>query len=848
MLDFIVEHIALTWRKWILSFLTLMLSSAIFFLVSVGYSYARESIAYSAQESTLSQSYRVYNDQVPAQQFLSEVRKLRSVEVSQVDFGIWAQVVSGEASVQVKLKPVVDESIRMERPTTGEYPSGPDDIMLTDSLAHSLDLSIGDIVTVLIPDTAESSGHNYELTGTFSYSPLNPRLDNTLTAVVGSDIEPLWLAQSGNFPLNETSMLITHDPSVSEEQLRSDLNSIPGTVVEDPEQQIASAQSQHSSFIIDMLRPLDAAFALVVLTHVITLIVASNSVAKESRAHLTLLRRVGASQLRIFTLLLTEFMIVACAATIAGIALGHAVAISVHRIVISAPGGSYLPGILEVTLRDVCTVAALSILVSLIAVLPVALIRTYRLHHVQHLLPRQTRFLITAGYIALGVGMLILTASLSQRNAYLREIFGSDFLWPSLTAMALTGVLALAFCEVFGAYLSRSRRNLKCLLSLSWIVSHQRGDRSHYVTTSMARLTMLASAMITTALVVTSSSDSGVEELANNVAPYDLSVEAPDSFSNALSEDAYDDAISAEYVDNALAIYSASFPVGVMDSAASLSSLLIYGIDADKAQQYFTGTEVTQHLDNGAIVFPHELMTYLQIDDGDTVILRGPRQQRLLLDAYGSSSSWVFTTTDALSSLTAIQGPSALWLTLSPGASANESKAFVDYRMYMDSMPSLASYHLSPGLTKETLNSVMVSDWTTPITFAFLTLGLIFALVSSVNAINSATGQRRTSYALVRSLGVSERMIRKAFLTEIFVRISVSVSTGILVGISTSYFTLKSGLFGARQTTVSFPYQTIALVFVISIVVAIVSAYTLSTFSRDRKEKQQFPADEFRIR
>lgn len=827
MFTYITEHFFANWRRFMLPMVALVLATMVFYMTWAVRSYADRAVDYSAEHSLTTADLLAYNDQLTGIEFLETLQTLDTVESAYFPMTVWGHVIVDDRSTQISLRSVPPQGMQREQFYTGSYPHGEGEIALPVRLAEYLGVETGDSLVVTFPSIGEAGvAKNVRVSGTYSYSILGDSFTGSLNAIIGMDLTPFWDTSTGRFPLTQEGVFVVGESDVSIDELKDSLLAIRGTVAETRPERAEKHRQQHIVKVANFDRPIGALLVLPVLGVIIVLLLTGRTLMRDRKESLQLLNTLGASNKRIFASVLLQLMLLSAVAISLGLALGHGLTVIVHHALMDAPGSRFLPPGIDARWSIIAATAALGYIIAFATAIPVALyaVRTSKATAISSNTSRQTArhgLALIAIFVTLTVLLVFLAAAITRQTLGLTDLLTSPRLIPAV-AFSLVVVFALLGLHHLAG---RLVRKASVALHQPVSISTERDTASRVLRSNSARvtswLTILASAIVAALLASQASGGSYYDNLARNITPYDISIQAPNSTEFPLSGEAVKTISNFDFVDRSLPVYSESLAI-VTDGEPTGRSIFVYAVERSEASTYFPdGSDLTAGLTPGTILMPRDVLAYLGMDGGQDISLVGPKAQRATLHIAETASPWVIMTRTDLEILAGIQGPSELWVELDEYSASNPGLAFIDTRSALINTGFAENYRVASAVTPDVISVITDPPWATPFVFSLVAIALALAIFGTVRTQSLSDAHRVGDTQLIRSLGINANRALASSLMTTLVRVAIDIVIGLLIGVSLYLVGAQIGIFGENASGhVALPLKDFALIAAVGVAFA----------------------------
>ncbi|QRV02576.1 hypothetical protein JTE88_02145 [Arcanobacterium phocisimile] len=786
MLAFVFEHLVSFWRIYLLPTIVTAICTMLLLLGISTLEYMQLSVPFSAKASVPEADIRVYNSALPGDSFLTALEEIDVVKTAYSPTPLWGMVMTDSASAQLNIKSVPPKAMRVEDFYIGAYPTSADEIALPVAVARQLHVAPGDEVVLSLPSVGDHGlVRRAKVKGLYAYSPLNPDFHSLFNAISGMNMRELWRTTEGLKRVGESGILLSGHRGVPLARLKEAVLRIPGTVVVNRNETYAEEFRKTQNFVTSLTILARGLLTIPILIAGITWFYSARSILRSRQKDFALLSSLGSSTAKLFSIAVLQMMGIGAAAVAVGIFFGNMLTTPILNILQGLPGSHFFLPFFQPSLQlsFISTVFMLGVLLASTA--PSAWNLVYFLHQPNYrgsttpsLLPCLTRWLAS---VALGTSIIIFAGIVTRGNHVTAT-------WSSYSAlfalMTIFGIVTLALLTHL--YMSNWLRTtvLRLDISLSRFMRQQPKTAKKTTCTGLfsARLLVLCIAGFVVVITTHSSSAALIEHIAGQVSPYDISVRTDENSESELSDELIAMVDTYPGIKNSLVVYSASVS---LSSPISKSSTVIdvRAVDRDDSIEYFADDSHADVPQSGVIRIPRDLMSVLEVENGDVITFQGVNNGAVPLTVQQSSTPWVVM---ELQDFQHIQHPlihDELWLKTTEKNKHQLSSFFTRFRSAVLGTQLRGGIRIHSGITGETLTIAERPHWTTPI-LAFLTASsLLTALVVVLMSTPRANRFAKQNSRLRASLGISPMSLHINNIVEIVGFVLIDTIIGIGLGL-----------------------------------------------------------------
>lgn len=724
--------------------------------------------------------------------------------------------------------------------SSGEWPTGHDDIALPADVAKRLKADVGDTIGVETWEGDQPVTDELTVTGLVD----DPTRAYTMTGGAGvmaaSALTDRYLADGGN-DLYDEAMLVLDDgaslDSVRAALLDADLGT--ATVLTPHERASATAAKltggQDVIFLVFVLT--FAAIALLVAGLVIT-----NTfqvlVAQRTRT-LAMLRAVGASKRQVGAGVLFEAALLGLVASAAGVAVGATLGQIALVVARGTEAEAFLPTSIHLTPAVVLIPLAVGTLVTVVAALvpariatrvaPLAALRPEIAPSVEKGSAGRVRLVLSTLAVVLGFALLAGGAAVgsalgSAELGLLAGVAGGALSFVGVAVSAVFWIPRVASWAGRLVGLSGPTARLAAANTL-------RNPRRTAATSTALLIGVTLVAMMSTgaASARTSLTSELDQQFPVDVAVNALNPEEPLSpgFLQALG--------TIEGVDTVVQVASAQVELGdrhvsengevTLGAPAAgapdeqRASLTAYAVDVAEARDVLNATASVADLAPGTIVVTSSWADTYRVTDGASVEVTGPQ---------GTT-----TLTAAVVDDLAVDGPllvpadlarvsdgasSVAWVSLQ----ADSLDAVGEIRDAAADEPTNQLYVAGAAVERESFESVI--DTALGIVVGLLAVAVVIALIGVANTLSLSVLERRRESATLRAIGVTRGQLRWMLAVEGMLIAGVGAVLGIALGLVYGWAGALAALGSMGPVSLTMPWRDILLVAAVALVAGLVAS------------------------
>lgn len=730
------------------------------------------------------------------EELLEVVRAVPGVEVATGDVSGYAQAVNpdGEAATTqgapllgVSWSP--DDSLNSLRLRSGEPPDGPDEVVLDIDTATSLDLGIGDRVTVML----EGPTRAFTVSGIATFGENNQLAGARITAF---DLETAQEVLGNPATLDGISVKATRDADV--EQVRAAVAAaLPDTLEVVTREAVVQENVDAFGEFVDIFGNALLGFAAVALF--VSAFVINNTftiiVGRRTR-ELALVRAIGATPAQVRAMMLGEALCTGVVATALGLGVGLLIARAIQAV-FDAGGASLPDSSTVVAPRTVVVALVVGIGVTVVSALaparrasrisPMAAMHAGLTTTDDHLTSRR---IVAVVVTAAGVAGLANGLFISDEGAITWFSLGAGSMLFFIGLAAVSAFVARPVAHGLGFLYPR-------LLGMTGVLARENAARNPARTASAASALMIGLALVSMVSVIGSSIKTTALRTLRDSTRSDFIIQS-DGFSGfsgelarRLTEVAEVDVVGRVRFSR-FRVEGAGKQVTATD-AATLASL----VDLDFEAGGIDG------LTDGGILVHHDPAADLDLSVGDTIATTfpagGARSLRVV-GIYGDSSvmgNWIVdmstyeaNVTDRLDFL--------IFTRVTDGIDPSRARNAIESVTNAFPQTTLRSLNEYRRYQEDQLDQFLA------VVNALLALAIIIALLGIVNTLALSVLERTRELGLLRAVGMTRRQVRRmvrweAVLIAVFGGLA-GTAVGILFGV-----TLGTALPDSLVRTVTFP-------------------------------------------
>lgn len=321
------------WPSHVLAGVALTYAAAMVFFMTTMLGFADDTLSLSVKKSIPHSDVVVYSETVTALEVADQIRQLDEVGSVFVDSSLPAEVVTETDHAPTSIRSLAPPALRTQKITTGAFPSSPREIAVAKKLAHTLELEVGDELTVVGGDVAK----RYTVSGIYACSPLR---DLNGFEAITTDPNPNFVAAQGN---GQGGIEVRATPTATTEELQEAILKIPGTVVVNARDRYDDEYARQKASLDTLTEATPWLLATAFLTSTTVVYMTAVGVARRRTAESHTLRALALSAVRRQRMLAAEIGAVAGLAYLVGITVGYAGAMGASSIAHSESGAPFLP-------------------------------------------------------------------------------------------------------------------------------------------------------------------------------------------------------------------------------------------------------------------------------------------------------------------------------------------------------------------------------------------------------------------------------------------------------------------------------------------------------------------------
>ncbi|USR79779.1 ABC transporter permease [Arcanobacterium pinnipediorum] len=765
-----------------------LVCSFVVYLGMLTLTYLHHSVEFSAKSSVPPADITAYNVSLPEPSFLSELDNLSVIQTTYSPTALQGLVITDSASAQLNIRSVPPKSLRVEDFYRGHYPNNADEIALPVSLAHQLQLAVGDEVLLSIPSVNQHGfARRVTVGGIYAHSPINPEPDATFSALSGMDMRSLRQDVPDEHLVGESGVLVVGQPGVSLADLKEAVLGIPGTVVITYNESYTRELHESQQFVSQLTLTGIGILVIPLLITGVCWYYSAQKISASRKKDYFLLLSLGVSMPQVFFIALAQILIAALIPLGVGILLGYMSAKILLGTVLDLPGSHFLlpaiPHLLETTLiTGVLVVAIISIAVTPTA-WNLASFFSERTKPVSGL--SENSFAVIPRWIlqvVLATTVLILLSFMAYGSTRWLSWSGPATF---LALVAIAGCVTVAF--FFHLLATHWFDSVLAWLNIPLaFTTGQRRDRyldiarqSH----SHSRLLIVAVASIIVVLTTHSSHVTLTAHIAEHTSPYDINlVTGPDNDVETRT-DLFESAIAYPGIAAALDVHTAS---ASLSRGQGISPVMIdlHAVDRHEALNYFGDDDVPEVGKRAMIYLPQALMAQLNIGDDDVVYVPGNDNRRLPFVVKQATSPWAMMELENFRDIQASNAGYELWLRKKPDTDQDLASYFVSFRSSLLGEYPDTQFRVYSGTTGQILAHEELPEWTTPILIAFCLVGIGTAVLVVLGKISHPPKSRQRDIFLLTSLGISQSSLRSNRIVEGVGYVVIDSVIGVALGLA----------------------------------------------------------------
>jgi putative ABC transport system permease protein len=775
-------------RRYVAALFAVVIATAFIVSINALSSAARDGASQAVQQQYGRADLVVTGTPVPADAADADATFRRVSEVPGVDAVALNWLVYSSVSLpggrqDLALGSIADDpALRWQRAASGRLPRTPDEVALSASTAQKDDVSIGDTVTLRLPE----GERRLTVTGTVDSARGNLSASLYLPEDAFAGLGDLGSPQ-------DAVVAVTGDPST----VQAGIERVTGPDTVDRADAYREVLRLSATDGVDAFQKLIYVFAGVSMFVGALVIANTFTILLAQRARdLALLRCVGALRSQVARSVVLEGVLLGVVGSALGVLLGLGLGVAgtaiIGRLSPESPMGSASP-----TLAGVVIPVVLGVAVTAVGCyLPAR--RAGSLAPLAALQPQDgVELRSRAGALRLVSAAVLLVAGCAGLVLGLR---GSLTLSMAGGMLSFVGVLLLSPVLVPAAI--RAVGPLARRLGLAGRLAHVNSLRNPRRTAATSTALLIGVTLITTVVVATSSLSQKIVDSTDESKPLDLIAVSP----AATIPDGVTEAVRrADGVRDVETVPAAS---GRVDGHEAR----VLAVGPRALDLVHDGSDV-RDLAPDQVVVPWSMVDVTASEPGDriTVTIDGHSRQMEVLRSSGIGDDPLVSTATLASMGVEPDGTAALWVRASAAADPGSVVATVS------TLAKGADLDVQGGLTSRadamsTLNVLLM------VTIGLLAVAVLIALVGVANTLSLSVLERVRENSLLRAIGLDRSGLRRMLAFEALLMAGVSAVLGVALGVTYAWFgirTLSSGVFPTDATLVM-PWGQIGLILVVA--------------------------------
>lgn len=825
MIELFVRAARLHRSRYILTFLAIVLSTA-FTVVSLELGRYGRDAATASSGSGYGQATAVVTPKAPSanRNLAAEVARVPTVGEAYGQSSHEARIRYEAKAVDFRAFNVPDPAFGFYKLLDGRMPLQTNEIAVTQALASSLGLKIGDTVTVGIkyrskdqPEEQSFSAPPMVVSGIYESSGSTLATGTSLTGYVADATSRQWLVREGKNP-NEAvdKVYVTAAAGASDAQMLSEVSRLPGVVV----QSRSSMAQDRAKRLLDSASIMETTtLALGLFAVALTCVVIWNTfqvLALTRRRSLATLRCLGASVRQIWAMVLGEALLLGTVSATLGLGIGMALAEFIPKVVRGPEEAWEIPS--SITLHP--PFALLALATGVLITLGCAIWPGYRATHTAPLAaldegepagdPRAPglRRRLLPGAVVMGLGVCVVV--LGQSVSALR--LGTE---PGIWGIGVGGTLLIASSVLLSPFLSGATA-APVARAVRALAPQDRRVDAEFAAENIKRSPRRSGAAISALFITTwlltgaAAGASSAREtlLANLDAGHSHDINVYQAFDSeglgmGISPEQQASVAAARGVSGVLPIYETK----VKTSVAGYESTTVEAFDPSVARTVVSARSGPAKLHEGRLLLPE--------NGGRTVgsasaVGNNGRSIRLEV-RYGKVAKPTMALAD-LKRISSTGPPTTLWASVADSAGSSTQIA-TGVATGVNAVsgahpPVVTSWMLRQHRAYRTAVARVTGVFS-----AHLVVATLIAAAGVTSPIALALVERRRETAVLRSLGQTRHSLRNALTIEQAALGSVGMALGLVFGVVGSVLTTRA-LFSGVDTGIfiSVPWLSISIV------------------------------------
>lgn len=726
-----------------------------------------------------------------------------------------------------------DRRLSVSQPATGQYPAGPDEVVLEAGLADRLGVGMGDQIELDAQAPAGGDGPGAGTTHAVDIVGLLPEPTNffmqSSQIVVHPGVHAQIAAEAESPGISEIMAVLTGDATAA--GLSTTLAEELGpqtqvrTVAELAEERTAQTAGGDAVFTALLL-----GFAAVALA-VAALVIANTFtvlIAQRTRT-LALLRCVGADRAQIRRSVLLEAGILGLLASLVGLGLGVGITAAGLQVLQGADLDLPLDTGVHLSPGIVATVLVIGLAVTLVTagvparlatkVAPLAALRPVEgtpaagVGRVRAILA----WLAAGGGLVLLVGGVLLARSAgSDDSATLLGALGLGVLGGMLSLFGLllgSVFIVPRLIALAGRLLARA---VPGRIATANAIRNPR--RTATTTSALVIGVTLVTMMSTGATAARHTLESSLDERY----AVDLALDAGPAAEGGLS-DRQQHAVEGHPDVAATALMSASMVD--LDAAGSQTSIDVVATDGGDLAGVIRDADLVAALSDETIVLGPQTAMQLGVDDGDPISVTGAAGAQADLSAvvHRIGRTAALVTPGTLASLDPAPVTASLWAQLADDA--NELSVVNDIQNDLtQAAPAGQAAAAVNGMAVERAGYQQVVDTLLTIVIGLLGVAVLIALVGVANTLSLSVLERRRESAMLRAVGLTRGQLRGMLAVEGVFIAGAGALIGAVAGLAYGWAGSAVILSGMGPVPLAVPWRDLGLVVLIALIAGLAAS------------------------
>lgn len=570
-----------------------------------------------------------------------------------------------------------------------------------------------------------------------------------------------------------------------------------------------------------------------------------------------ILRSVGATRGQIRSAVVLEATVIGAVGGLAGTALAHSlVTLALEVLNRTSTGASWqLPGefrpltfVVPVAVAIAVTVVS-SVLPARAAsrVRPLAAVRRFTSPRVR---PSPIAYLLGVLLLLLGLTTTLVALAVRSTFGWMMEVDTSALLVLGALGVGIFGVGLLTISPIFFPWIATAVGTVLQRIAPKSLRSPVRLARTNLRsnvrrTTATSNALLVGVSLVTLLVTGAASSRASLTAVAAGMQPTDLIVATVNPYGASIPRETVQEISEIEGVAAVAPIRSVGISIGPSDGTYQMESELLVAdpttlqavsyseglltssddgaIVVDPSWGLNTGTVTVRSLPGFPLVEPGPLAAMENTLEGGqdfAVEEYSPEAPVLTLNVVNRAApvGSMMATTETAESLgiDATSPPTQLWVKTDPGMVAEVSRAVAAALPAGEDISPDSYYISNPGEFRERIDNAISTVVTT--VAGLLAISIIIALVGVANTLSLSVFERRREIALLRSVGLTRFQLRASLAVEGVIITSVATIVGVVVGGALGVAGASALFSGTAGTKVVFPWATIGIIVLVALV------------------------------